>query len=128
MKLYPLIWLVLAVSAFAESDAIKTPAERPRLTTEERRNASKGDSSSAKAGGVNATSSAQDSVAMAPVEVTGSYVPPTRRAEDEDPESRPFAWKEGGTILKRDGPVFTTQLVGQYNPRVRAWEFFKISW
>jgi hypothetical protein len=124
MKLCCLFPLIVAASALGASDPTATvPAERPRLTDEMRRRVegpAQVDTISAKPAG--------SAVELPPVQVGGSYQPGPLTPEQENPAGRPFTWKDGGTIFKRDDSRLTTELEFRYNPDWNAVEMLKISW
>jgi hypothetical protein len=126
MKWRMLFPLMVATGAFAASDGAVKPAERLRLTAEMRRRASEGDSASSTQAG--ASTSRDDVVVMSPVLVTSFHVLSDGSREEGRPRNQSFAFKEGGTILKREGPRFTTELKFQYNAKHRGWDILSISW
>jgi|GEM_PF-5326807 len=65
---------------------------------------------------------------MSPVRVTGSYPAPLRSPEVQLPKNQPFTLIAGGTILKHEGPRFTTELKFQYNALHRGFDILSISW
>jgi hypothetical protein len=70
---------------------------------------------------------------MAPFAVKDSAVTLYSKPRAIEPEDRPFTWTEGGTVLKREGRTFTTELKFQYNPFQydppdKKVDILKISW
>jgi hypothetical protein len=131
MKSLSLILLTLATGAWAQSDLGPTPAPRPRLTDALRRAASATASSSDPSSGATPTpapSPAPDSTRMAPFAVRDSRLPFYSKPKGTDPEEHAFSWSEGGTISKHVGRTFTTEIMYQYNPEIRAINLLKISW
>lgn len=125
MKPRVLFLLTLATSTLAAADSSKAPAERPRLTDEMRRSVA---STSIDSNGQAATTAGNDALMMAPVRVTGTYQPTSRRPGEDDPKSQPFNWTEGGTFLKDEGLQFTTELKTQFNARHKGWDLLSFSW
>jgi len=142
MKPCLLFLLMVATSAWAASDPPtapasqsrmtitpdppKAPAARPRLTDDLRHRVEEAKPAAAKEAAP--PTSSDGVVMMAPVQVTGTYQPPLPRLEEQTPKNQPFTWKDGGTILKREGPRFTTELKFQYNPVHRGWDLLSFSW
>jgi len=126
MKPRLLFLLPVALGALASSALAATPADRPRLTDDLRRRvgevAPAPNKSAAPATADNAL------IMLEPVGVTGTYVPPPRRPEEEMPKSQPFTWLDGGTMLKKDGATFTLEQKLQYNPVHRGFDFLTLSW
>lgn len=121
----PLSLLLVAGVGFA-ADPGPTPAERPRLTAELRSRVEAAPPASLFADP--ATSTGTGAVAMAPFWVVGAYSPILRRSDDEAPKSQAFTWEEGGTILKQRGPIFTSELKFQYDPRHKGIDLLSFSW
>lgn len=118
--------LMVAASVLRASDppAI-VPAERPRLTDKMRRSVE----ASAPAQAETAMAKrAGDAVMLPPVEVGGSYQPGPITPDQGNPGGRPFTWKDGGTLFKREGSRLTSELEFKYNPQWNAVELLKISW
>jgi hypothetical protein len=126
MKPRLLLLLMVATSVFAAPDPGSKPAERPRLTEEMRRNVEETSADSTKSAG--ATASNSDALTMAPVHVTDTFQPIGQRAGEDEPKEQVFTWDGGGTLLKRDGPQFTTELKFQFNPKHKGWDLLSISW
>jgi hypothetical protein len=126
MKLCFLFSFVAAASALGASDTPAVPAPRPRLTDEMRRSVE----NPATSQGTEAAGQkpADNPFQMAPVQVSGSYQPPPRTLEEESPPGLPFTLKDGGTISKSRGSVFTTELEFKYNPAHDGFDILKISW
>ena len=142
MKPCLLFLLMVATSAWAASDPPtapasqsrmtitpdppKAPAARPRLTDDLRFRVEETTPATTKEA---ATPPASEGVVvMAPVQVTGIYQPPLPRLEEQTPKNQPFTWKDGGTLLKREGPHFTIELKFQYDPVHRGFDILSISW
>jgi hypothetical protein len=126
MKLYLSLSLILTAGTLVADDAPRKPAERPRLTDELRHGA---ENVSATPGGKAAATAAGDEpIMMAPVRVRSSNLSIVPRIGEEIPQSLPFTWKEGGTLLKNYGPTFTTELKCQYNGRHKGFDILSISW
>ena len=142
MKRSQLFSLMVATSALAASDtptgpagqstmmgasgSPQAPAARPRLTDDLRHRVEEAKPAAAKEAAP--PTSSEGVVMMAPVQVTGTYQPPLPRLEEQTPKNQPFTWKDGGTILKREGPRFTTELKFQYNAVHRGWDLLSFSW
>jgi len=132
MKPLSVILLLLATVAFAQSDAGRTPASRPRLT-EELRRASGETAGHERDATPNGASAGSESVMMAPFGVTGSALPIYTKPLESEPEDHPFTWTDGGTLLRNKGRTFTTEVKFQYNPFLYApfdkkVDLLKISW
>jgi len=125
MKLCFPFLLVAAASALGASDAPTVPAPRPRLTDEMRRSVENSAPSQGKE--TAGQKPAESPVQMAPVQVSGSYQPPPQTLEEESPPGLPFTWKDGGTISKSRGSLFTTELQFKYNPAHNGFDIFTIS-
>jgi hypothetical protein len=125
MKLCFPFLLVAAASALGASDSPTVPAPRPRLTDEMRRSVE--NSAPTQGAAANGQKPSDGPVRMDPVQVTGSYQAPPRTLEEESPPGLPFTLKDGGTIFKSRGSVFTTELQFKYNPAHNGFDILKIS-
>jgi len=126
MKAWTPLFLLLVAGVGLAADPGPTPAERPRLTAELRSRVEAAPPVSLFADP--GTGTGNGAVAMAPFWVVGAYSPILRRSDDEAPKSQPFTWEEGGTILKQRGPVFTSELKFQYDPRHKGIDLLSFSW
>jgi len=126
MKPRLLLFLLVATGAFAAPDPGTKPAERPRLTDEMRRSVEDAAADAPK--NAVATTSGNDTVTMAPVHVTDTFQPIGQRAGEDEPKEQVFTWDGGGTLLKHEGPRFTTELKFQFNPKHKGWDLLSISW
>ena len=126
MKAWTPLFLLLVAGVGLAADPGPTPAERPRLTAELRSRVEAASPASILANPSAGTGSG--TMAMAPFWVVGAYSPMLRRSDDEAPRSQAFTWEEGGTILKQRGPLFTSELKFQYDPRHKGIDLLSFSW
>jgi hypothetical protein len=126
MKPHLLLLLLVATSAFAAPDPGPKPADRPRLTDELRRSVEETAADWPK----NAVAAApgNDPATLAPVRVADTYQPIGQRPGEADPKEQVFTWDGGGTLLKHEGPQFTTELKFQFDPKHKGWDMLNISW
>ena len=126
MKAWPSISLLLVAGVAIAAEPGPSPAERPRLTAELRSRVEAAPPLSILADP--APGAGNGAVAMTPFWVVGAYSPILRRSDDEAPKSQAFTWEEGGTILKQRGPLFTSELKFQYDPRHKGIDLLSFSW
>ncbi|MFY9922883.1 MAG: hypothetical protein WCA95_10505 [Opitutaceae bacterium] len=126
MKLGLLILLLCTARAMADSDLVAKPAPRPRLTEELRRQATVV-SAAARENGPFSRSS-RDMGPRAPARGIESNHGIVSTPDLPPPESRPFNLEEGGTYRERDGAIFTSELMVQYDAPNNGWDLLKISW
>ena len=103
--------------------AAESPAPRPRLTPELRRQAE----ISAPAERTSAASG-DAAEALPPLRVNDTYVAPPHAPTEPVPTAHPFTLTEGGTFLSRTGRHFTSAVGLQYNPDVSAFNLLGFSW
>jgi len=132
--LAPLLLLAVAPVLAQSSDEL-VPAKRPRLSAEMLRQ-----STSARAGEIDNEEVAPQSgtlksdpslVVMAPFAVTTSALPiqvTHDRPVIAAPVEHPYTWRDGGTILRDDGKVFSVKAGVDYDPEFNVLNLLKISW
>lgn len=126
MKAWLSLSLMLLAGVAVAAEPRPSPAERPRLTAELRSSVEAVSPVSARP--ETAATTGNGAVAMTPFWVVGAATPLMRRLEDEAPKNQPFTWEDGGTLLKRTGPQFTSELKFQYDPRHKGIDLLSFSW
>jgi hypothetical protein len=126
MKAWTLLFLLVLAGVAVAAEPKLSPTERPRLTAELRGRVEAASPASIQSD--TGAAAANGAVAMTPFWVVGAATPLMRRLEDEAPKNQPFTWEDGGTLLKRTGPQFTSELKFQYDPRHKGIDLLSFSW
>jgi hypothetical protein len=135
MKLLGAMLVLTASRVLAQSAEEPTPARRPRLTA-----AMMQQSTSARAVETDNDADALLSTSatapagvtmMAPFAVTTSALP-SQITHDRPimaaPAEHAFDWRNGGTVSRQDGDVFTVKAGVDYDPEFNVLNLLKISW
>ena len=126
MKAWLSFSLLLLAGTAVAAEPGPSPAERPRLTAELRSRIEAASPTSTRSEATATTGTG--AVAMTPFWVVGAATPLMSRLEDEAPKNQPFTWEDGGTLAKRTGPLFTSELKFQYDPRHQGIDLLSFSW
>jgi hypothetical protein len=135
MKLVVAMLFLAASSALALSGEEPTPAKRPRLTAAMMLHSTSAPAAEAEIGEGSiaaAGASAPPGVTMmAPFAVTTSALPVQvthNRPVTAAPAEHSFDWRNGGTMLRDDGKIFSVKAGVDYDPEWNVLNFLKISW
>jgi hypothetical protein len=126
MKPRLLALLLITTGALSAAEDVTKPAPRPRLTEALRQQVIQ--KSTAMHGGSAVASTRDATPADAQYNVIGSNHGIVGRIEAPPPKTRPFSLADGGDYWGRDGKDVTTELRVQYDPSLRGWDLFKLSW
>lgn len=135
MKLLVAMLVLAASQVLAQSGGEPTPAKRPRLTaammrqsTSARAVETDSDADTLSSTGATAPSGV---TMMAPFAVTTSALP-SQVTHDRPimaaPPEHAFDWRNGGTVLRQDGKVFSVKAGVDYDPEFNVLNLLKISW
>lgn len=127
MKTRLMVLLLLSMGVVSAAEDAPKPVPRPRLTEASLRQAVQIPTAvrEISAAGI---SSAADTSEIAPSRVVALNHGMIGHPDGPSPGSRPFTLEEGGTYREWGSQVTTAEMMLQYDPPLKGWDFLKISW
>lgn len=127
LKMRSILFLVALLSAVSlPADPPSEPRERPRIT-EKIKQALKERARRTSTENLSANENAEDVVELSAIQVFAHDRYFVFDHEKQILESKPFTWRDGGTISRHVGKNATTEWMFQYDPRNNAIKFLSIS-